>query len=66
MTVAIEVKDLKFSYTKDQNILDIEELKIQKGEKVFIHGRSGSGKSTLLNLMAAVTIPSSGSINILE
>ncbi|MDO8890826.1 MAG: cell division ATP-binding protein FtsE [Sulfurimicrobium sp.] len=35
---------------------------IEKGEMVFISGHSGAGKSTLLNLIAAIELPTSGSI----
>lgn len=65
MNVPIEIEQLKFSYQKNENILNIPHLKISEGEKVFIYGPSGSGKSTLLNLMSAVISPTSGTIKIL-
>lgn len=61
----IEVKNVKFSYNKKIEILDINQLEVKKGEKVFLYGPSGSGKSTLLNLLAGVLIPQMGTINIL-
>lgn len=62
----VELKDVKFSYQEGQPVLDIKELEIKKGEKVFLHGPSGSGKSTLLNLFAGVLTPSQGSVKIIE
>lgn len=37
-------------------------LTIEQGEMVFLSGHSGAGKSTLLKLIAAIELPSSGSI----
>lgn len=45
-----EVKDLSFSYDKQQIISDLS-LTIQQGKIVGIVGKSGSGKSTLLKLL---------------
>lgn len=39
-------------------------LKINKGESIGIIGKNGAGKSTLLKLMAGVTTPTKGSLNI--
>ena len=39
-------------------------LEIQKGEAVAILGKNGSGKSTLLKMIAGVTYPSSGTIDV--
>lgn len=40
------------------------DLKIEKGESVFITGPSGSGKTTLFRLVSAFDRPSSGAISI--
>lgn len=53
MSYSIEIQNLKFSYGAHA-ILDIDEIKIQEGEFVFLFGPSGSGKSTLLELVAGV------------
>jgi putative ABC transport system ATP-binding protein len=63
---SIEIKNLKFSYGKTDQILDISSLEIKENEKIFIFGPSGSGKSTLLNLLAGVIVPNSGDITVLE
>ncbi len=48
----IELKNVRFSYTPDQEILKGINLKIKKGETVALVGPSGGGKSTLANLVA--------------
>ena len=66
MNDSIQINDLKFSYKKEEIIIDIPDLRIKKSEKVFIFGSSGSGKSTLLNLMAGVISPTDGEVKILD
>lgn len=45
--------------------LDLSELTINGGERVFLHGPSGSGKSTLLSLMGGVIKAESGAVEVL-
>jgi putative ABC transport system ATP-binding protein len=61
----VEIQDLVFRYGKDIPVLDIQDLKIKRGEKVFIYGPSGSGKTTLLGLLAGVLVAQEGSIRLL-
>lgn len=49
--LAIEMKDLSFSYNGEKNILNNISFKIKANEKVCIVGKDSSGKSTLLKLM---------------
>jgi putative ABC transport system ATP-binding protein len=65
MSAAIKISKLKFSYSHQKNILDIDELQINPGEKVFIYGPSGYGKSTLLNLISGVLRFDQGSLEVL-
>jgi lipopolysaccharide transport system ATP-binding protein len=44
--------------------LDDLTLSIREGERVGIIGRNGAGKSTLLQMLAGITEPSSGRLNI--
>ncbi len=46
-------------------VLALDALRIEKGERVFIEGPSGSGKSTLLSLLAGVTVPQQGELQVL-
>lgn len=60
----VEIDQLKFAYGSSL-VLDIEQLRIQRGEKLFLRGASGSGKSTLLGLITGTLLPTSGSIKLL-
>jgi len=45
-------------------VLDIADLTVEKGSRVFIRGPSGSGKTTLLNLLSGILSPSVGTIEV--
>ncbi len=45
--------------------LDIPQLTVASGERVFLHGPSGSGKSTLLSLIGGVVSPGAGRVSVL-
>lgn len=47
----IKIKNLRFSYDDNNNILKNISLEIKPKEKVLILGSSGSGKSTILKLL---------------
>ncbi|WP_147534000.1 ABC transporter ATP-binding protein [Bacillus marasmi] len=50
-------------YTRNgQTILNIDDLKLMRGQVVGIMGPNGAGKSTLVKLMALLETPNSGSI----
>ncbi|OED48131.1 methionine ABC transporter ATP-binding protein [Endozoicomonas sp. (ex Bugula neritina AB1)] len=61
----INLKDVRFSWTEGTPVLDIPELELYQGEKVFIRGPSGSGKTTLLGLLGGVITAEQGQVNIL-
>lgn len=65
MANIIEIKNLVKSY-ENGNIKALNgiDLTIEEGEFVSIIGPSGSGKSTLLNMLGALDIADSGSINV--
>ncbi|WP_255462558.1 ABC transporter ATP-binding protein [Granulicella sp. WH15] len=65
MTDAVHLQQVRFSYTRQQPILRIDELCISSGHRCFLHGPSGSGKTTLLSLISGVLKPQQGSIRIL-
>ena len=63
---AVEARGLQFRWAPDAPlVLELPELTIARGERVFIEGPSGSGKSTLLGLLAGVTVPCAGSLRVL-
>lgn len=47
-------------------VLALDQFGVAPGERLFIEGPSGSGKSTLLGLLAGVTVPSTGSVRVLN
>ncbi len=63
---AISIRDVKFRYTnRSPYVLNIENLRIQKGERVSIIGPSGAGKTTLMRLINGVIEHESGEVKIL-
>jgi putative ABC transport system ATP-binding protein len=66
MTKAISLNKCLFSYNQNNKlVINIDQLDIESGEKVFLYGPSGHGKSTLLNLTAGVLKANSGEVNVL-
>ena len=66
MTKAICLKKCLFSYNKTHKlVINIDQLDIEIGERVFLYGPSGHGKSTLLNLTAGVLKANSGEVTVL-
>lgn len=59
----IIIKDVVFSYD-NLTVLDHINMNIESGDFVCLLGESGCGKSTLLRLLAGLTTPDSGSINV--
>jgi len=60
-TSIIELESVKFVWPgANTPVLDLDELTVYRGERVFLRGASGSGKTTLLNIVAAVLQASSG------
>ena len=63
---AIDCRDLRFRwYRRGPLVLDLPELRVERGEKVFIAGPSGSGKTTLLSLLTGVGVAEAGRVAIL-
>jgi putative ABC transport system ATP-binding protein len=62
----VELTGVRFAWARGAPlVIDLEQLRIDTGERVFVRGASGSGKSTLLSLVAGVVTPQAGSIRIL-
>lgn len=64
--LAVQVRDLHFSWPKGEDVLKSCSLEVPKGEFWMLLGTNGSGKSTLLRLLAGLLTPKSGEIRILH
>lgn len=62
---AVQLQGLRFGYRRGPLVLDIAELNVPHGERVFLHGPSGSGKTTLLGIIAGVLLPGAGTVRVL-
>jgi putative ABC transport system ATP-binding protein len=63
---AVQLKDLSFGYDPKILVLDIDELTVVKGDRVFVHGPSGCGKSTLLGIIGGLFLPKAKQLKILD
>jgi putative ABC transport system ATP-binding protein len=55
---AIAIEALRYRWPRaSMPCIDIGALRIERGDRVFLHGPSGSGKSTLLGLIGGVLAP---------
>ena len=59
---AIRVAQAEFAYRAGPAVLEVDELLVAPGERVFVEGPSGSGKSTLLALIGGIVAPTRGSV----
>ena len=58
----VQIFNLSKAYSRDGNALEDINLKIPKGDFVYITGPSGAGKSTLLKLLYVAEKPTRGQI----
>ncbi len=62
----ITIRDLRFRWNRQRhNLLEIDDFSMSRGDRLFLKGASGSGKSSFLSLLSGITLPQSGSIEIL-
>ncbi|MGZ9713353.1 ABC transporter ATP-binding protein [Glaciimonas sp. GNP009] len=65
--VVIKLDDVSFSWPgQSVPTLQMDALKVDRQDQVFIAGPSGSGKSTLLALIGGIVVPQRGTITILD
>ena len=65
MSLAIDLRRLRFRYGGGPWVLDIRELTLERGTRAFLFGSSGSGKTTLLGVLAGVLKPDEGEVRVL-
>ena len=63
-TALMEIRDLKLSLA-NRAVLDIESVRIERGQIVMLAGDNGSGKTTLLKIMAGLLTASHGKFSCL-
>jgi len=62
----VDLDDVRFSWHDAPPwVIDIQALRVSRGERVFLQGPSGSGKSTLLSLLAGVVTARAGTVHVL-
>lgn len=61
---AIELHNVHFGYTKDQEILEGYSMTVKDGDNVTLTGRTGIGKSTVFKLIQGLYQPWSGEVRI--
>lgn len=60
------IEGLRYRWPRaERDVLVIDELRLERGERVFLRGPSGSGKSTLLGVIGGVLRPQAGRVWVL-
>ncbi len=62
MSTVLEIKQLRFGYTKDKLLFEDLSLTLKRGEVKAVVGASGSGKSTLFELILGNLKPLNGTL----
>ena len=58
----IQLHNVSMAYQSDISALNGVNLKVPKGDFIFLTGQSGAGKSTLLKLLYAALLPTRGQV----
>ncbi len=62
----LALEGVRFRWPRtNADLLDIDRLHLERGERVLVRGDSGCGKSTLLSLAAGVLVPQVGQVCLL-
>ncbi|RXJ72110.1 methionine ABC transporter ATP-binding protein [Veronia nyctiphanis] len=63
----IKIENIKFHWPGQRSPqIDICDLELAQGHRMFISGQSGCGKSTLLSLIAGISVPDSGLVMVAD
>lgn len=62
---AVELCDVKFSYTEEQKLIEDFNLHVKPGQRVAIVGPTGCGKTTIINLLMRFYDVNEGSIKVM-
>ena len=66
MPSAIRINDLAFRWRRNGPLcVELDQLAVEAGKSLFLHGPSGAGKTTLLNLIGGVLLPERGGVELL-
>ena len=63
-TGRVEMKDVSFSYTPDQRLIEDLSLSVTPGQRIAIVGPTGCGKTTLINLLMRFYDVKDGAISV--
>ncbi|WP_052078370.1 ABC transporter ATP-binding protein [Spirochaeta lutea] len=59
---SLELRDLKFSYTPQQELIHNLNLRFEPGKIIVLLGPNGSGKSTIIHLLSGLIKPQAGAV----
>lgn len=62
---AVQAAGLRFEWQPGTPLIDLPQLRVAMGDKLFVAGASGSGKSTLLGLLGGVLQPTAGELKVI-
>lgn len=62
---AIQLSALSFAWPGQAPLLEIDDFRVARGEKLLLRGPSGSGKTTLLGIVGGVLLPRQGDVRVL-
>jgi putative ABC transport system ATP-binding protein len=60
----IQLRDVEFEYPRGDFELRIGEWSVPRRQKLAVVGPSGCGKTTLLNLLAGISVPMAGTVEV--
>ncbi|MGA0792231.1 MAG: ATP-binding cassette domain-containing protein, partial [Burkholderiaceae bacterium] len=65
MTLALDLEDLHVGWPGQDELFALANLRLEKGQSLFISGSSGSGKTSLLSVLSGVLVARKGRCHVL-